>query len=150
MTHPIYSQVNLESLSHADLKIISNQLGVSPDGDKRKKQSWVDAILAYQARFSATRIDPVEKLELEEPEVERIGNPTVTNNNSSDTSANARKLNASIVAIIAIVACYALFVIPIGLGIIVYRSVWGSLLLHLEDLIHPRPIDRIDYFPFPT
>ena len=70
MTHPIYSQTNLETLSTAQLKTIASQLGAIPDGDKRMKQTWVDAIINHQIVFSPTKVAAM-KLHVEQT-MERI------------------------------------------------------------------------------
>ena len=70
MTHPIYSQTNLEALTTAQLKTIANQIGAIPDGDKRVKQVWVSAIINHQIVFSPTKVAAM-KLHVEQT-MERI------------------------------------------------------------------------------
>ena len=60
MTHPIYSQATLTALTVADLKTIAHQLGAIPDGDCRKKATWVAAILDHQIKFSPARVEAME------------------------------------------------------------------------------------------
>ena len=70
MTHPIYSQTNLEALTTAQLKTIAAQIGAIPDGDKRVKQTWVSAIINHQIVFSPTKV-AATKLHVEQT-MERI------------------------------------------------------------------------------
>ena len=60
MTHPIYSQATLTTLTVAALKTIASQLGAIPDGDKRVKQTWVAAILDHQIKFSPAKVEAME------------------------------------------------------------------------------------------
>ncbi|MGL4617888.1 MAG: hypothetical protein ACRCZS_02340 [Chroococcidiopsis sp.] len=58
--HPIYSQSALEVLSTAQVKDIAQSIGAIPDGDKRSKQPWIDAIIAHQAAFSPIKVAAME------------------------------------------------------------------------------------------
>lgn len=60
MTHPTYSQSNLSSMSVAQLKTIAAQIGALPEGDKRSKQTWVNAIVSHQTQFSPVTIAKME------------------------------------------------------------------------------------------
>ncbi|MCC5644737.1 hypothetical protein LC607_17690 [Nostoc sp. CHAB 5824] len=48
MTHSIYTQQTLQELKLGEIKAIANQLGVNPEGDKRNKDIWVNAIIEHQ------------------------------------------------------------------------------------------------------
>lgn len=56
MTHPAYSQHALEALPTVQLKAIAKQIGAIPDGDKRSKQVWVNAIIQHQTAFSPVKV----------------------------------------------------------------------------------------------
>ncbi|MFM6834936.1 MAG: hypothetical protein ACKPKK_13230, partial [Dolichospermum sp.] len=49
MSHPIYSRQQLLNRGLVKVKKIAADLGVIPAGDKRLIQSWVEAIIQYQA-----------------------------------------------------------------------------------------------------
>ena len=55
MTHSTYSQHALEALPTAQLKAIAKSIGAIPDGDKRSKQVWIDAIIDHQTAFSPVK-----------------------------------------------------------------------------------------------
>ena len=55
MTHPIYTQTNLEALTTAEIKTIAHSIGAIPDGDRRKKQTWISAIIDHQIKFSPAK-----------------------------------------------------------------------------------------------
>lgn len=57
MTHPIYSQTTLTALTIAAIKTIANQLGAIPDGDRRRKEVWVSAVLDHQTKFSPAKVE---------------------------------------------------------------------------------------------
>jgi len=63
MTHPIYTRQLLEVKGLVKLKKIAQDLGVNPVGDKRSIQSWVNAIVEYQA--SQAQVVDVEVIESE-------------------------------------------------------------------------------------
>ncbi len=48
MTHPIYTEQQLTELKLGEIKAIASQTGVTPEGDKRNKDSWVRAIIKRQ------------------------------------------------------------------------------------------------------
>ncbi|QLE47906.1 hypothetical protein FD724_07110 [Nostoc sp. C057] len=48
MTHSIYTLQQLQELKLAEVKAIANQLGIAPEGDKRNKDIWVNAIIKHQ------------------------------------------------------------------------------------------------------
>lgn len=58
--HAIYTQSALEVLSTAQIKAIAKQIGAIPDGDKRSKQPWIDAIIAHQTAFSPVKVAAME------------------------------------------------------------------------------------------
>jgi hypothetical protein len=60
MTHPIYSQTNLEALSTAQVKGIAKSIGAIPDGDKRIKQTWISAVIDHQTMFSPVKVKAME------------------------------------------------------------------------------------------
>lgn len=60
MTHPAYSQTTLEVLPSAQLKAIAKSIGAIPDGDKRSKQVWVNAIVQHQIAFSPVKVAAME------------------------------------------------------------------------------------------
>ncbi|MFM6251893.1 MAG: hypothetical protein ACKPEQ_22575, partial [Dolichospermum sp.] len=49
MSHPIYSRQQLLNRGLVKVKKVAADLGVIPAGDKRLIQSWVEAIIQYQA-----------------------------------------------------------------------------------------------------
>jgi hypothetical protein len=49
MTHPQYTQQALSRYTLPRLKRIAAELGVTPVGDKRAADTWVDAIIAHQS-----------------------------------------------------------------------------------------------------
>ncbi|WP_242056011.1 hypothetical protein [Nostoc flagelliforme] len=49
MTHPTYTQQALSRYNLPRLKRIAAQLGVTPTGDKRAAQTWVNAIITHQS-----------------------------------------------------------------------------------------------------
>ena len=49
MTHPTYTQQALSRYNLPRLKRIAAELGVTPTGDKRVAQTWVNAIIAHQS-----------------------------------------------------------------------------------------------------
>jgi hypothetical protein len=57
MTHPIYSQTTLKALTITAIKTIANQLGVIPDGDRRRKEVWIAAVLDHQIKFSPAKVE---------------------------------------------------------------------------------------------
>jgi hypothetical protein len=67
-------------------------------------------------------------------------------------TAPSKKLGASIVLIALAAILYAVCMVPIGLGIVIYRSIrWGRS--RFTNLTQPSGISRhpsIDYFPFPA
>jgi hypothetical protein len=48
MTHQIYSRQQLKDKKLDELKAIASQLSIIPKGDKRKLNSWLEAILQVQ------------------------------------------------------------------------------------------------------
>ncbi|NDJ21011.1 hypothetical protein GS682_04995 [Nostoc sp. B(2019)] len=48
MTHPIYTTEQLLAEKLEPIKAIARQLGVTPEGDKRNKDIWIDAIIELQ------------------------------------------------------------------------------------------------------
>ena len=203
MTHPIYTQTTLESLTTSQLKAIANQIGAIPDGDKRVKQTWVAAILSHQIMFSPakaqawdnwttelkSRMDEakaVQALEAEtviETQVEPVHPELIdtyipTPRTHADDVALAaamgmtyddvfgepmsevddipaeeplpeptKKAEASHVFIALVAILYAVCVVPIGMGIVIYRGVrWGCT--RFGNLtIQTAPLD---YFPSPA
>ncbi|MCC5622138.1 hypothetical protein [Nostoc sp. CHAB 5715] len=49
MTHPTYTQQALSRYNLPRLKRIATKLGVTPTGDKRAADTWVNAIIAHQS-----------------------------------------------------------------------------------------------------
>ncbi|MHC5779211.1 hypothetical protein [Nostoc sp.] len=49
MTHSIYTTQQLEKLKLSEIKAIALQLGLTPVGDRRRKNVWADAIIAHQS-----------------------------------------------------------------------------------------------------
>ncbi|MCC5603354.1 hypothetical protein [Nostoc favosum] len=49
MTHPQYTPQALSNYTLPRLKRIAAELGITPTGDKRAADTWVDAILAHQS-----------------------------------------------------------------------------------------------------
>jgi isopentenyldiphosphate isomerase len=49
MTHPTYTQQALCRYNLPRLKRIATELGVTPTGDKRAAETWVDAIITHQS-----------------------------------------------------------------------------------------------------
>ncbi|WP_143874292.1 hypothetical protein [Nostoc sp. 'Peltigera malacea cyanobiont' DB3992] len=49
MTHPTYTQQALLRDNLKSLKRIATELGVTPTGDKRATDTWVNAILTHQS-----------------------------------------------------------------------------------------------------
>ena len=49
MTHPTYTQQALSRYNLPRLKRIAAELGITPTGDKRAAQTWVNAIIAHQS-----------------------------------------------------------------------------------------------------
>lgn len=47
--HPVYTREQLELKAPARLKEIAAELGAEPKGDKRLKQTWIDAIIEAQS-----------------------------------------------------------------------------------------------------
>lgn len=60
MTHPIYTKERLANKSIKALKEIAGELGIAPEGDKRKFAAWENAIINHQSA-------QVEKVEDEQP-----------------------------------------------------------------------------------
>ncbi|MDM9583155.1 hypothetical protein [Nostoc sp. GT001] len=48
MTHSIYTVQQLQELKLGEIKAIAFSLGVAPEGDKRNKDVWANAIVEYQ------------------------------------------------------------------------------------------------------
>ncbi len=48
MTHPIYTLQQLQELKLGEIKAIASQMGVTPKGDRRNKDIWVNAIIEHQ------------------------------------------------------------------------------------------------------
>ncbi|MBU7585754.1 MAG: hypothetical protein KAF91_23215 [Nostoc sp. TH1S01] len=49
MTQPVYTPQALASRKLPSLKQIAVDLGVAPGGNKTKRQTWIDAIIAHQS-----------------------------------------------------------------------------------------------------
>ncbi len=49
MTHPTYTQQALSRYNLSRLKRIATELGVTPTGDRRATQTWVNAIITHQS-----------------------------------------------------------------------------------------------------
>ncbi|MEH2377386.1 MAG: hypothetical protein V7K27_00530 [Nostoc sp.] len=49
MTHPTYTQQSLCRYNLPRLKRIAAELGVTPTGDKRAAETWVNVILSHQS-----------------------------------------------------------------------------------------------------
>jgi hypothetical protein len=49
MTHPTYTQQSLSRYNLPHLKRIATELGVTPTGDKRGAETWVNAIINHQS-----------------------------------------------------------------------------------------------------
>ncbi len=49
MTHPTYTQQALSRYTLPRLKRIATELGVTPTGDKRGAETWVNAIITHQS-----------------------------------------------------------------------------------------------------
>jgi hypothetical protein len=60
MTRLTYSQTTLEALSTKELKIIAKSIGAIPEGDKQVKQTWVNAIIDHQTKFSPVKVAAME------------------------------------------------------------------------------------------
>lgn len=56
----IYTVSALQSMSVAQLKVIANQIGAIPDGDKRSKQTWIDAIVNHQIAFGPAKVEAMQ------------------------------------------------------------------------------------------
>ncbi|MGL4503495.1 MAG: hypothetical protein ACRCU2_30825 [Planktothrix sp.] len=57
---PIYTQTTLESLTTAQVKDIAKSIGAITEGDKRIKQTWIDAVLSHQTKFSPVKVAAME------------------------------------------------------------------------------------------
>ncbi|GIW59545.1 MAG: hypothetical protein KatS3mg087_0611 [Patescibacteria group bacterium] len=60
--HPVYTREQLLYKVPATLKAIASELGVDPSGDKRCKETWIDAILEYQSG-----VEPAAPVEFDQP-----------------------------------------------------------------------------------
>ncbi|WP_193200676.1 hypothetical protein [Nostoc sp. MG11] len=49
MTHPTYTQQSLSRYTLKSLKRIAAELGVTPTGDKRAAETWINAIITHQS-----------------------------------------------------------------------------------------------------
>ncbi|MCC5603794.1 hypothetical protein [Nostoc favosum] len=49
MTHPVYTQQALCRYNLKSLKAIAAELGITPTGDKRATETWVNAIITHQS-----------------------------------------------------------------------------------------------------
>jgi hypothetical protein len=58
MTHPTYTQQALRRYNLPRLKTIAAELGVTPTGDKRGTQTWINAIIAHQSTHPEQFITP--------------------------------------------------------------------------------------------
>lgn len=63
MTHIQYSRQYLESKTLDHVKLIAEKLGVAPEGDRRFKNNWINAIIEFQS-------SKIQKVEVEQVEVE--------------------------------------------------------------------------------
>ncbi|MGJ5632977.1 hypothetical protein [Nostoc sp. CALU 1950] len=66
MTHPTYTQQALSRYSLPRLKRIAIELGVTPAGDKRAADTWVNAIIAHQS----TQLQKVDNQALAQAELD--------------------------------------------------------------------------------
>lgn len=48
MTHQLYTAQYLQELKLDEIKKIARRLGITPEGDKRSKDNWVNAIIEHQ------------------------------------------------------------------------------------------------------
>jgi hypothetical protein len=51
-----YNLTALESMTVAQIKVIASQIGAIPDGDKRIKQTWINAVIDHQTKFSPVKV----------------------------------------------------------------------------------------------
>jgi hypothetical protein len=58
MTHPTYTQQALRRYSLPRLKTIAAELGITPIGDKRGAQTWINAIISHQSTHPEQFITP--------------------------------------------------------------------------------------------
>jgi hypothetical protein len=64
MTHPTYTQQSLSRYNLPRLKRIAAELGVTPAGDKRAAETWINAILTHQTA-QLQKIDEQTKAQAE-------------------------------------------------------------------------------------
>jgi hypothetical protein len=58
MTHPTYTQQALSRYTLPRLKTIAAELGITPTGDKRGAETWINAIIAHQSAHPEKFITP--------------------------------------------------------------------------------------------
>ncbi|MCC5619540.1 hypothetical protein LC605_31725 [Nostoc sp. CHAB 5836] len=58
MTHRTYTQQALQRYNLPRLKRIAAELGVTPTGDKRGSETWINAIIAHQSAHPEQFITP--------------------------------------------------------------------------------------------
>ncbi|MBN3945235.1 MAG: hypothetical protein HWQ38_01575, partial [Nostoc sp. NMS7] len=66
MTHPTYTQQPLCRYNLKSLKRIAAELGVTPTGDKRAAQTWVNAIITHQS----TQLQKVDNQDIAQAELD--------------------------------------------------------------------------------
>ncbi|MBD2563985.1 MULTISPECIES: hypothetical protein [Nostoc] len=66
MTHPTYTQQALSRYNLPRLKIIAAELGVTPAGDRRATETWVNAIITHQS----TQLQKVDNQALAQAELD--------------------------------------------------------------------------------
>ncbi len=62
--HPLYTEQALAKLTIKQLKGIAASLGVTPKGDKRKFETWANAILAHQYHQLEFQVSPVKTVDV--------------------------------------------------------------------------------------
>jgi hypothetical protein len=158
MTRQTYTQTELEAMTVSQLKTIAGQLGTVPDGDKRVKRNWVSAVLDHQiieksSRSSRKSTETQSQQQVQErlpvvgKVVEVFNQPTPSPSPTNDPAG--RKVGYAIVLIALAAILYAVCLVPIGLGILTYRSV-GWCRQRFGNQARSSRSSRIDYFPFPA
>jgi hypothetical protein len=60
----VYPSIELSHFSLNQLKKIAFERGLTPAGDKRQRQAWIDTILAYQSQVEKVEVEVEEEKEL--------------------------------------------------------------------------------------
>lgn len=79
MTHIRYSRQYLESKTIHFLKVIAEKLGVFPEGDKKFRSTWINAIVEHQSRQiqKIEAIEPQATIEYDQDTFEGLTQPFV-------------------------------------------------------------------------